>query len=357
MINNYKPQFLSYLHSFRGFANLNIVAIHAIGLALIICNSHDPKDPFNIANELLFHNSTIYFAVISGLLFSLVLDRKGYKAFYSSKFKNVLLPYLFLTCLFSIFIFSPQNPFAVDTDHYPANALRNFIYGKAQFTYWYIPVLIFLYAVTPVLNYIMKSRWGIYITVLIILLPLLISRVELIDSGQTDSLSLRTMIYFTGAYAAGMLFGREPETYFAGVRINMLLLILITLCSSAALLYFEFHDVDKFGFWSLRSTLFYIQKMCLSGIIIVAYKSRGIRQPRWLFPIANNAFAIYFLHAFCLLIMYALLMQFGALSTSFPLNFLLTAVLLFLSSILMSIMIAWIFKKLLGKYSKMFVGA
>ncbi len=78
-----QPSFLGYLHSFRGFAIINIVAIHAFGYAIFITNknSFDPKDPIDIANGLLFHNSTIYFAVISGILFSVVLKSKGYKRF------------------------------------------------------------------------------------------------------------------------------------------------------------------------------------------------------------------------------------------------------------------------------------
>jgi surface polysaccharide O-acyltransferase-like enzyme len=114
-----QTSFLGYLHSFRGFAIINIVFIHAFGYALYEFNNQsiDLKSPYSIGNELLFHNSTIYFAVISGILFSVVLKSKGYKRFYSNKFKNVLLPYLFLTLFFSIFkpVFDPPIfvPFAL----------------------------------------------------------------------------------------------------------------------------------------------------------------------------------------------------------------------------------------------------
>ncbi|HEY5689417.1 MAG TPA: acyltransferase family protein, partial [Yeosuana sp.] len=182
-----QPSFLGYLHSFRGFAILNIIFIHAFAYALFQYNnnSFDLKDPFYISNELLFHNSTIYFAVISGILFSVVLKSKGYKRFYSSKLKNVLLPYLFLTLLFSIFnpIFNPPifKPFALQPDFiaYLNAAFNNFIFGTAQFPYWYIPILIFLYLVTPILDYLMNiKKWGTLLMLVIIALPLAISRVE-----------------------------------------------------------------------------------------------------------------------------------------------------------------------------------
>ena len=362
MSTNNQPSFLGYLHSFRGFAIINIVAIHAIGFALYASNnnSFSPKDPYSIANELLFHNGTIYFAVISGLLFSVVLKSKGYKKFYSSKFKNVLLPYLFLTLLFSIFNPTPTNFFALHTDFmlYLKGALRNFIYGKAQFTYWYIPVLIFLYLVTPLLDYIMNiKRWGTMLILLIVLLPLGISRVELIDLDKGDFLSLSTMIYFTGAYAAGIYFGANPEERFTWVKKNMLLFILITVLSTAALLYFEIKNVDQFGAWSLRGTLFYIQKMCLSGIFIIVFKNRSERQPRWLGQIANYAFTIYFLHAFFLFMLYGPLMPLSTLHKIAPLNIFLVSLIFLTLSIALSMLIGWVFKKLLGKYSRMLVGS
>ncbi len=356
-----QPQFLGYLHSFRGFAIINIVVIHAIGFALYAANngSFNPKDPFSIANELLFHSSTIYFSVISGLLFSVVLKNKGYKIFYSSKIKNVLLPYLFLTLVFSIFNPTSTDFFGIHTNFilYLKGALRNFIYGKAQFPYWYIPILFFIYLVTPLLDYMINlKRWGTILILIVMLLPLAISRVELIELEKGDFLSLSTMIYFTGAYAAGIYFGANPDGRFEWVRKNMLLFIIVALISSVALIYFEIKDIDKMGQWSLRSTLFYIQKMSLSGIFIVMFKNMADRQPRWLGPIASNAFTIYFLHAYFLFRIYDWLMPIAAYHKIAPFNLLLSAILFLVISISLSMLVAWLFKKLFGKYSRMLLG-
>ena len=66
-----KNGFLTYVHSFRGFAILNIVAIHSFAFAQLIPADWnlDRTSLFYILNETLFHDSTIYFALISGLLF------------------------------------------------------------------------------------------------------------------------------------------------------------------------------------------------------------------------------------------------------------------------------------------------
>jgi len=360
-----QPSFLGYLHSFRGFAIVNIVIIHAFAYALFLANDNslDPKDPIGIANGLLFHNSTIYFAVISGILFSVVLKSKGYKRFFSSKFKNVLLPYLFLTLFFSIFnpVFIPPilKPFLLQPDFsaYLSAAWHNFIFGTAQFTFWYIPVLLFLYVVTPLLDYLMSiKKWGASLTVVFMALPLAISRVQVADMEE-NQFYLSTMIYFMGAYAAGIYFGTNPEQRFSWVKKKMWLFVLIASLSSAAIVYFTFAEINKFGGWSLMTSLYYIQKMCLSLIIIVLFKNLGDRQPRWLNPIATYAFVIYFLHVFFIDLLMEPLMPLLIMHEIAPLNMFLAALLFLVLSTALSMLIGRIFRKTFGKSSKMLVGA
>ena len=155
-ISTSKPNFLSYMHSFRGFAIINIVAVHAFGFSVYTVTTN-AKDPVSVGNELMFHNSTIYFALISGLLFSAILKKKGYAKFFSSKFKYVVLPYVFFTLLYTIFDNKVEEFFAYQTSfkNYVIDLPRNFMYGKAMFVLWYIPVLLFLYLITPLLDYIL----------------------------------------------------------------------------------------------------------------------------------------------------------------------------------------------------------
>jgi surface polysaccharide O-acyltransferase-like enzyme len=271
----------------------------------------------------------------------------------------VLLPYLFLTLLFSILNpddavdFSTLQP---DFITYIKAAFNNFIYGTAQFPYWYIPVLIFLYLVTPLLDYLMNiKKWGTLLMLIIIALPLVSSRVELFDMEE-NHLSLSTMIYFMGAYAAGIYFGTNPEMRFSWVKKNMLPFVLITVFSSVAIIYFGTNEINKFGDWSLLSGLYYIQKMCLTGIFIVLFKNLGDRQPSWLNPIASYAFVIYFLHALFLNLLYEPLVPLSTMNEIAPLNLFLTACLFLVISLALSMLVGWIFKRSFGKSSKMLVG-
>jgi len=53
--------FLGYVHSFRGFAILNIVAIHALAFAQLIPADWelDKTTPLYVLTETLFHDSTL----------------------------------------------------------------------------------------------------------------------------------------------------------------------------------------------------------------------------------------------------------------------------------------------------------
>ena len=56
-----------------------------------------------VVNEALFHSSTSYFALISGILFALVLRTRGWTAFFRGKMLNVVSPYIVMTLLFTLY--------------------------------------------------------------------------------------------------------------------------------------------------------------------------------------------------------------------------------------------------------------
>jgi len=362
MQKNQPKQFLGYLHNFRGFAIINIVAIHAVVFAFLGASNFNfnPNNPIAIANEILFHNATIYFAVISGILFSAVLKSKGYEAFYIGKFKNVILPYLFFTLIFSIFAENSNKPFAIltnFTDYYHA-VIRNFIYGKANFVYWYIPILIFLYLATPLVDYLINlKKIGKYIFLLLLSIPLVVSRIEMMELMQSDFLSLQTMLYFLGAYVAGMYIGIDLEKRLAWVKNNFTWLIVITLITTIALVYIQLKNIDMIGRVSVRATLYYIQKICVSGIVIILLKNMGERKIVGLHQIAKDGFAIFFLHGFLIFVLIGILMPILSFTKIAPFNIFIGAFLMLVLSIAVSMLIVFIFRKIFGDKSRMIIGA
>ncbi len=352
------PEFLGYLHSFRGLAILKIVFGHAVAAACIgAYGVFDVSKPILIISEVFYHDSTLYFAMISGLLFSKILKPRGYYNFYKNKLKHIVLPYLFFTVVLTLIKinFSQFLSFQEGFQQVVSKVGMNFIFGKANFALWYIPVLIFLYLVTPVLEFLQtKNITTKALFVLIILVPLFISRIQNLTEYH---LSFETMIYFTGAYALGMFLGVDLNEKLSWLKKYKFLFGLLALISSVVLFYFYIKDVDKLGMVSLMETVFYIQKISFAFVFILLFKSLSENQPKWLNPIASDSFSIYFIHGS---ILYAISPWFIFLlknNSMNPWNVVLGAFILFSLVLLISIVIVAISKKLFGKYSRMIVGA
>ena len=231
----------------------------------------------------------------------------------------------------------------------------NFVFGKANFALWYIPVLIFLYLVTPFLEFLQrKNSVTKTLFFLIIIAPLFISRIQNLTEY---SLSLETMIYFTGAYALGMYLGIDLNKKLSWLNKYKFVFVLMGLISSSFLFYFYINDIDSLGMVSLKETVFYIQKISFAIVFILLFKSLEEKQPKWLSPIASDSFSIYFIHGS---ILYAISPWFIFLlkaKTMNPWNVVLGAVILFFLVLLICMAIVAISKKLFGKYSRMIVGA
>jgi surface polysaccharide O-acyltransferase-like enzyme len=346
MTDTKNPHFLGYLHSFRGLAILKIVLGHAVAAACIgAYGVFDVSYPVLMISEIFYHDSTLYFAIISGLLFSKVLKPKGYVRFYKSKLKNILLPYIFFTVVLTLIKvnFSHYSSFQEGLQHTVSKISLNFIFGKANFALWYIPVLIFLYLMTPVLVFLQnKNRFTKALFILIILVPLFISRIQTLTAY---SLRIETMIYFMGSYALGMYLGVDLNVKLNKIRTYKWSIVLMATMSTMCLFYLYKNQMDMVGIVSLKELAFYIQKTCFAFILILMFKKLDTNQPIWLKPIARDSFSIYFIHGS---ILYALLPLFmfviGARSLD-PLN------------VLLSMLMVFIFKKIFGKNSRMIVGA
>ena len=263
--------FLHYLHSFRGFAILCIVAVHAGIMPLVAANGFiepDTSDIIYVINEVLFHDSTIYFALISGLLFAAVLSDRGWKRFFRSKFLYIFLPYLFFSVLLSIGR-PPSAPgesgsLHPDLGSYMSTLGLNVLYGKAMPIYWYIPVLFILYAFTPLLSLIFQGKgWVKWLGLPIMLLPLAISRQPIAFDYQFD---WQNPLYFLGAYALGMWMGYQLNDSLTWIKSNKTWLTVIALLSFGLLFYLYTVEMEPLGITSLQETVHYINKLAIAAL-------------------------------------------------------------------------------------------
>lgn len=347
-------EYMRHLHAFRGFAILNVVGAHAWSFMIFWTGqlSSDSIKHFFWLTETIFHGSTIYFAIISGILFSKVLNKKGWKRFYNGKLSNVLLPYIIMTCVITGFYwqYALQNP---DINNTITDFIKvvgnNLITGKASIHFWYIPLLLVMLISTPLLKLVLDK--SIVLTVVLILLPLVISR-----SPFPDFLKPQSFVFFIGAYFLGMTIGQHYDKFQSIIAKYKLAFLAISLVSSIALFMLYKNDYQANGVFSLRQMLIYIQKAAFCALALYWLYKWEKSLPKWLMVLGTYAFAIFFLHV--IFIAYSIDITRETLSESRTVEFIvLFGSLNFITAIGGSILVAAILKRLIGRHARKVVGA
>jgi len=348
--------YIKHLHAFRGFAILMIVAAHSWSFLLFMgdFDTMPAKGAVFAAAETLFHGSTLYFAVISGLLFGLVLRRKGWKAFFRSKVLNVLLPYA-LVSLFFLSAFWPMYVQWFEAEGMSTNFvvayLGGLLTGRIMLPFWYIPVLMLLYASTPFIDRLMRDGRLIWIAGIVVMLPFLISR-----TTAPDFLSVQTYVYFLGAYTLGMLAGTYYEKTTQVISDFRNLLWVATVGCTLVVLLLFLNEYEPTRAYSQVQTLVYVQKLSVTALVI-HYLSRNEESlPRALFVLGSYAFAIYFLHFF---MVSAVGYGVQALGQGYANAWTATAggLVIFAVATSLSLLFSWLLKKLFRSKSRMIIGA
>jgi len=339
------------LHSFRGFAILCVVAIHTFGFMIYYAGNEGTKLNVGLVssiNEIIFHDATIFFALISGVLFSLILADRGWVNFYKNKLFNVVTPYIFFTCLFTMFHwgFSDFTVFSGDSSEFMQASFYNLLTGGAIFTFWYLPVLLILYVSTPILMKVIRS--GQWFIIPVILMPLIISR-------SWPEVTWSNYAYFIGVYAVGLYVGENYKYVSDKLSQHVWLLSIITLISTlilSALFYFE---IEKWWFISVRETAFYIQKIALAGLALTFFKRYALHTPKLLSLLGTYAFPIFFIHGYILFELYVLLLNLEFQINNYMVLFIACLVILFLvltTCVLLSKLCQLVF----GRWSRQLIG-
>lgn len=290
-----KSVFYRHIHAFRGFAIVNIVAAHALSYQVNLSGGTQASRTvaqFNASVETLFHGSTLYFALISGLLFTLAQRAKGWAAFFRNRLLYVFVPYAVMTLLFTAYG-STLRPriglFDGSWSDYPSAVGRSLLFGDAMYQFWYIPVLLLLYLLTPLLTRLVsdpRRRWVIW---LLILAPLLASRRPLLSSWTT-------LVYFMGAYLAGLYIGSDYERIANRFQVRTKALALIVMATTVPIWFAYLYGYEWLGFVSVRESLIYVQKLAMAMLVLMWLRTHESAPPQGLPLFATYAFPIFFLH-------------------------------------------------------------
>ena len=266
---------LKELHGLRGVAILNVIIVHVFGAYGFFLSQVGTIDMatqrLQWANEIAWHGSTIYFALISGLLFSRVLVTRGWRRFFRNKLLNVILPYAVMTVLFTFVWYRPLpgEGLMVNADSFQpfiSQVASNFVFGTTILIYWYIPVLACLFAATPAIYYFAKRNSAV-IGVLAIL-PLFFTRTGV-------DVTIQSIIYYIGVYTVGIYAGINYERNLSFMRVHFGSFALISVATTISLWYFLSNDIDFIGSVSTREALFYIQKLSLAPYFWFCFTDGG----------------------------------------------------------------------------------
>ena len=336
---NVEKKYIPALHAFRAFAVINIVALHAIEIIFYFSSLAENKADLTS------------FSWIVGVLFSLVLAKRGYVQFFKSKLLNVLLPYLLITCFMTWRIARTDAPVYFDGSLWEFINVwsHKLITGSAVFSFWYMPVLFVLYLATPLFAKLLTVKKAKWLVIVVILMPLIFSR-------SWPGIPWVNFVYFIGAYLLGMLVGKNYQKTIEIIR-HYLLSFVLTVILSTGLLFVLFY-FDKPGFWlvNFSESVWYIQKIAIAGLVIMLFEQVMKTIPKWLDVLANYTFSIYFLHVYVMFEMYIVMNKLIESPTSVSI-ILLLALFNVVAVITICVILTYVLKLLFRKYSRFIIGA
>ena len=294
--------FLNSFNYFRGVGIILIVAGHCFGIAR--------WDPNSFGEDVFFSmikGGTALFVFISGFLFHHVFYSKfNYKKFLTSKFKNVFIPYLFMSFVPIIFTVigkgtgteSDSYFFTQDKGiwaEYIRPALLYLWTGDAVLAYWYIPFAMVMFALSPIFMAYINSSLTVRNVILFttLLIPVIIHR-------PIDDLSVvQSVFYFSPIYLLGIQSSMHREFIyekFKGREIYIGFSIIALAAIQATFSGTVGNNFRKAPFDITEPDIMVVQK-CLICIFFMVFLHRfESANLSILDKIASASFAIFFLH-------------------------------------------------------------
>ena len=334
--------FLSYINLFRAIATIFVVVNHSIhGLQW-----GQPYDNFEMSRllKIVFSNGALFFVFISGFLFQHLLYKFNYVQFLKSRFMLVVLPYLIVSipAVFAWTFLYQKTGWSVPPDLYdhPWWYQVGFFYatGLHMAPVWFIPMIIMFYVLSPFFQWFDKHPW-LYLSI-----PLLMWLSWEQPRHWTPWVSF---IHFFSVYIIGMAASRYKD-------------IVLDFCYRwRYAIFVAFLAVVAYEWLRtthVQSYFNYLNKLCLSFLMIALLHHYNDRPFKWLSWFAAINFSVFFLHTYANAGMKILFAGAPARSIEIVGNVFYQAI--YVAIIIgISIIACLIIKKIFGKYSKYMIGA
>ena len=308
-----KKKFLNSINYFRAIAIIIIVMAHSYGIAH--WNVYNRASIF----EKLFYsfnlNGSIFFIFISGFLYNHIFyPRFEYKKFMLKKAKFVLLPYLFCSAIPILYAVSrTQENFWLDAffyhngsnflpeaiaDSQVLSAIWFLLTGRAVYAYWYIPMIMLIFALSPLINQLIQSKY--LLQTILFMMP-----ISAIVHRPAQNLNpLHSLVYFLPVYLLGIYSSIHQKQVYEFVKSKQVkITISITAIALGLIQVLIFNVSGNFSkdFFSVAlPDINLLQKILLCFLLISIldnYENNDIPSMK---KVAETSFAIYFIHPFLL---------------------------------------------------------
>ena len=270
------------------------------------------------------------------------------------KTQFVFLPYLLFSLvpvLYTVFIGGGGQYLPDGLREQPFLAtIWYFVTGRISYAYWYIPMAMLLFAISPIINLIINS--GKVLAAILFLLP-----ISLIIHRPVDNINpIQSLIYFLPIYLLGIWSSINHKQIYDYLRDHKKKVIIILLAIAlSAVQVFLFKELGNFHkeFWLITvPDVNLIQKILLCFLfmsVLDLYEDVDIPSMK---KTAETSFAIYFIHPF---LINALISIASRLNLTYQGNFLTLLLATFLI-VLASMAIAYSVKAVLKKNSRYLIG-
>lgn len=336
--------FLKYIHNFRGFAILTIVASH------IIPSLEWQNTILEKLIYIILGNGTVFFVFIAGFLFQFLSHQYEYLKYLVKKFQYVIHPYLFISIPAVIFClfrknYLPPDWFSNRFSDWPVlgQILMYFLTGAHLPPFWFIPMIAIFYIISPMLLWMDRHPKSYHI------LPILLGITAVVPRDQNNANTAQSFVHFLSVYMIGMFCSRYQEKLFVIVKKKYLWL----LASLVILTILEFVIVPR------PTTINSFSKLILCVLIIYFLWVNESRLPKQFHDImgflAELSFGIYFLHDY-FIIAYSGIAKKLKIDPFWTQAHLVTFAIIYSLSLLASIVLLLILKRIFGKKSRFLIG-
>lgn len=348
-----RREFLPYIHSLRGLAILLIVGIH--------CRTSFKWENGNA--ELFFEsfldNGTIIFVFISGFLFEHLFTRSfNFRIYLNKKLKYVIIPYLLVSILPIIDkLYFEETlrwlPPVLSNQPDVIKSLYMLVTGKHFGPYWFIPMIVVFYVISPVLVWLNNPRFYRYIFPFIFIAGLFTYKFGYY-SNTWDSFLYFFPIYlfgmFTSYYKDDIIAHRKWLIYPCGIIYVIVTVLELTNHLTIHKLTGFDPSIDQPNY-IFNFTKFKVSLLCIA-LLLIFYNSR-YQKMSVLKVLGDYSFGIYFIHLYFIV------------ATQFVVNsqieaFRMTTPLFLVYTVLVTIVcvaIIYIIKKIFGNKSRYLIGS